>query len=100
MAIAFLSNKKICTLLDHRDGNKINNSLYNLRWCDYSCNNRNGCDLQKKIRMGIEVCLSKNVKYVSHIRIHGRKKHLGYFNTIEEASNAYEAKFRELDGSY
>jgi len=35
-------------------------------------------------------------KYISNININSRLKHLGYFNTIKEASNAYQTKLKSL----
>ena len=39
----------------------------------------------------------KNKKYQARCRINGKKKHLGYYNTVEEAFNAYKmAKEQEI----
>ena len=39
-------------------------------------------------------------KYQATIRINGNLKHLGYFETAEEASKVYEAKAKEIHGNF
>lgn len=40
VAEAFIDNPNELPIINHRDGNKLNNSLDNLEWCDYSHNNK------------------------------------------------------------
>ena len=72
--------------LDHIDTNKSNNSITNLRILTHQENlfntNAKGYYYHKKTN-----------KWVSMIGINYTQKNLGYFNTEEEARNAYlEAK--------
>ena len=46
LALTFLPNPNNFPIIDHIDRNRTNNNLDNLRWCDYSTNNRNK-DLKK-----------------------------------------------------
>jgi hypothetical protein len=69
--------------VDHIDGNKINNKIENLRDVTTQQNQWNhtkakGYSLNKKIN-----------KFQSRIKINGKLKHIGYFDTEQEARNAY-----------
>jgi hypothetical protein len=46
-ALAFIQNTEDKPFIDHIDGNKMNNCLYNLRWCTASENMRNEITVQK-----------------------------------------------------
>ena len=53
VAQAFIPNDKDFNLVNHKDGNKLNNNVNNLEWCDYSHN------LKEAYRIG----LRKKQKY-------------------------------------
>jgi len=78
-----VGNKNGIDLIDHIDGNKLNNSVENLRITNNSGNQRN-----RKNTKGYYFDKKKN-KYRAQIRVNGKTKHLGYFDTKEEAHNAY-----------
>ena len=42
LALSFLENKNNLSIVDHIDGDKLNNNLNNLRWSSYSDNVKNG----------------------------------------------------------
>lgn len=77
-------------VVDHIDGNRLNNSRFNLRLASFRANQANkipgrGWDL-------------KNGKYHARIYIDGQKVQLGSYDTAEEASAAYlAAKQRVAD---
>ena len=48
-AIAFIPNPNKYRLINHIDGNKLNNNIENLEWCDYSHN------LREAHRLGLNV---------------------------------------------
>lgn len=74
--------------VDHIDGNRSNNRLENLRAVSNQQNARNQ-KIRKNNRSGVMgVCWHKGVsKWVSHIRVDGKAKYLGSFDSIQEAAN-------------
>ena len=101
VGIAFLENPDNKQKIDHIDEDKANNNVMNLRWCSQK---ENGCNRGRTINnksgfKGVAFNKPKN-KYQASIKIDGKSKHLGYFETVEEASRAYEAKAREIHGEF
>ena len=70
-------------LLDHIDGNKINNIIDNLRDVTNQQNSWN-----RTTAKGYSWHKSAN-KFCAVIQINGKSKHLGYYTTEQEARNAY-----------
>lgn len=77
-------------LVDHMNGNKLDNRFRNLRLCTSAQNARN-----QKIRFnntsGFKGVSWDKVhrKYHAYIKVDYRRKHLGYFDNIIDAKNAY-----------
>jgi hypothetical protein len=44
LANYFIDNPNNLPTINHKDGNKLNNSLSNLEWCSYSYNNKHAYD--------------------------------------------------------
>lgn len=44
IAIHFIENKENYKCVNHIDGNKLNNSIENLEWCNHSYNNKHSYD--------------------------------------------------------
>ena len=87
--------------IDHINNVRLDNRLSNLREADRSINMQN----IRNPRLGnTSGCLGVSyhkitAKWVAQIQAKGKKKHLGVFNTIEEAANVYiEAKRRLHEG--
>ena len=97
VGMAFLENPDNKEMIDHIDNNPSNNNVKNLRWATSS---DNGCnqDKYKNNKSGYKgVSFNKPTnKYRALININGKLKHLGLFETAEEASVAYEAKAKEI----
>lgn len=89
LALAFIPNPDKYMYVDHIDGNKLNNSLSNLRWCSQSANVRNQ---HKKRRDGLRGCYyhKQNNRWCSSITVNKKKIALGCFATEVEANAAYE----------
>ena len=101
VAIAFLENADNKLKVDHIDNNPSNNNIKNLRWATRKDNGYNR-GKQKNNTTGFKgVAFNKPLnKYQAKIGINGKLKHLGYFETAEEASQAYEAKAEEVHGEF
>lgn len=77
--------------VDHIDGNPLNNAFANLRDEPHNVNMRNIMAPQKNSSSGFRgVSWAKRErKWRADIKVNGKKKYLGYFDTPEEASAAY-----------
>lgn len=87
--------------VDHKDGNSLNNKWENYRIATRSEQNRN----MAKHRDG--ACLYKGIsfckimkRYTAEIMKDRVKYKLGYFDTQEEAAEAYRLKSLELHGEF
>lgn len=87
--IAFRTNPKNKDCVDHKDHNKTNNHISNLRWATTQENCRN-CSKPKNNTSGfVGVNFhKKSQKFRAFIEVDGRSKHLGTFVTIEDAVKA------------
>ena len=99
VGMAFLENPDNKPMIDHIDENKINNNVKNLRW---ATNQENQCNQSKykNNTSGFKGVTFHNNKFRARININGKKKHLGLFETAEEASKAYEAKAKEIHAEF
>jgi len=86
--------------VDHRDGNGLNNKRDNLRLCTQSQNRANG--RQWKIpKSGFRGVYQNREKWVAMISQDGNKlKHLGTFQSKEEAAIAYDNAALERWGEF
>lgn len=86
--------------IDHRDRDRANNSISNLRVASRSENQRNSA-LYSNSRSGLRgVTLTRSGKYAAHMKVDGRKKHIGSFETAEEAASAYVAFASLVSGEF
>lgn len=76
---------------DHKDRNKLNNQLSNLRIATHTQNQANSKLRSDSITGFRGVSLyRRNGKYLATIRKNKVTKNLGYFSTAEEAAKAYD----------
>jgi len=87
--------------VDHRDGNRLNNTMANLRLATPSQNGMN-----KKIRsnntsgrVGVHWSKTQN-KWCAMICVKGKHVNLGYFHTIEEAIERRKKAETEMFGEF
>lgn len=77
-------------VIDHIDGNPLNNKKSNLRICSQSENTRNA-KTRSDNKTGYKgVTYRKDTsRFRAKIRVDNKLKHLGYFSTAESAALAY-----------
>ncbi len=87
--------------LDHIDGDGLNNTKANLRFCTHSQNIANSTPMEN--------CSSKykgvywnrqNKKWRAQIILNGKGSFLGSFNSQIEAAKAYDKKAKEVFGEF
>lgn len=91
-----INNPKIW--IDHKDQNTFNNQKSNLRVATVSQNNSNINKNRKNNKSGYRgVGYHKTVrKWRARVNCNNKQYNLGWFNTAEEAAQAYDKKAREL----
>jgi len=89
IALQFIENPDNLPLVDHIDRDKSNNDLDNLRWVTKSQNNRNkdckGYHWNKKSK-----------KWRAQYRLNKKAIHIGYYDTEDEARNAYLNAIKDI----
>lgn len=88
--------------LDHKDVNKSNNKIKNLRKATASQNGANHYGWAKKdLPKGVtKKTRKKYCRYQAQIKVKRRTISLGYFNTIEEARQAYLTAAKKHFGEF
>ena len=87
--------------VDHRDMNGLNNRWENLRPCTRSQNKMNrGWQRNAKIETKGVSHTHTGRRYRARIKIMGKERHLGCFDTPEEAHVVYMAAAREHFGEF
>lgn len=101
VALTFIPNINNKEYIDHIDGNKKNNHISNLRWASCQENNRNQ-KLSKCNTSGIKgVSWSKEKqKWRAYISIDNKSKHIGYFDSIDDAFKKRQEISKQLFGEF
>ena len=88
-------------LIDHLDGNPLNNQKNNLRICTHSDNMRN-CKISIKNTSGYKGVsfVKKKNKYKSAIKFNKRKIYLGYYIDPIDAARAYNTAAIKYFGEF
>lgn len=77
-------------LIDHIDGDKLNNKPSNLRLVDQSSNSQNQRRAQSSSILGVMgVSVTSSGKYQARITVGRKSLYIGSFDTIIDASDAY-----------
>jgi len=86
-------------VVDHINGDGLDNRKENLRVCTHAENIRN----QKLNRLNTTgykgVCVNRE-KWISRIKVNGKLLYLGRYNTPEEAAQVYDEAARKYFGKF
>jgi hypothetical protein len=95
MAVVFLSHLQCGhkLVIDHIDGNKLNNNIKNLREVTHRINMINRKNISK-YGTGVDYECGK---YRVKIGINGKYLNLGRYDTPEEASKVYQLKLMQIE---
>lgn len=75
--------------IDHRNGNRSDNRITNLRDCSHSINMQNKRYAHSNNKSGFLGVSRNGNKFVARIKVNGCRVLLGSFGTAEEAHSAY-----------
>ena len=78
--------------IDHKDQNKVNNRIWNLRLCTDTQNRAN--------ILGMKGWCRANGRYKARLIHNGKAMYLGTYDTPEEAHAAYLSARKRLHGSF
>jgi hypothetical protein len=101
VAKAFIKNPKNKEQVDHINNNRTDNSVYNLRWATRQENGFNS-SMSSNNTSGVKgVCYHKRVKkWQAFIKINGKLKFIGYYDEMEDATEARKLEAQRLFGKY
>lgn len=85
---------------DHIDGDRANNRIENLREVSVAQNAQNRRGHNKSTGVKGVYRSTSGKPFYSQIKVNGRNKSLGSFNTVEEASLAFQQAEAALKGEY
>jgi hypothetical protein len=101
VGLHFLKNSENKKCIDHINNNKLDNTINNLRFATLNENSHNARirnDNTSGIK-GVYFHKQRN-KYRAEIVINNKKKHIGYYKTLEEATIARKKVANKLFGEF
>ena len=88
-------------IIDHINGNKLDNRLINLRFVSYKENVRNSKSKKNStsVYKGVSFDSTRN-KWIASIQYNGKTHHIGRFDDEEECAKAYDKECIKIYGKY
>jgi hypothetical protein len=101
VASAFIANPNKKPYVDHKNNDKFNNNITNLRWVTNEENQQNRT-LNENNTSGVKGVIfhKKAKKWMAYIRIDKILIHLGYFELLEDAKKARIERANQAFGVY
>lgn len=101
LAWLYVNGRFPSSSIDHIDGGKLNNRISNLREANRSQNNQNGRATERKHDLPRGVGISHpSGRFKASISLGNKRRHLGTFDTPEEASEFYQLAADLLHGEF
>lgn len=98
MQCVILQNSNKNKVVDHINHDKIDNQRENLRVVSWILSNRNKRKQEGKSSQYIGVSFHKQSnRWRARMKTNGRERSLGYFDTEEEAKDAYQEEYNRLE---
>jgi|CXWL01.1.fsa_nt_gi hypothetical protein len=97
-----VDNAPVDRVVDHINGDGMDNRKSNLRLCTHADNIRNRVHINKNNRVGYRGVFNNRSKtaFVAQIKFEGKSMHLGTYPTAVEASRVHEEARLRLFGEY
>jgi len=101
VAETFLPNIDNKPVVDHINRNPLDNRVVNLRWATLSENGVNSKNWSTNTSgvKGVSFVPSRN-KFQATIQFNGKKKFIGYYDSLEKASDKREEYEKKLFGEF
>ncbi len=96
----FITNAQKGQLVDHINGDGLDNRRANLRICTRSENGQNISSVSGKSRFKGVYFHKKNRNWVAEYRKNGKKYHLGCFTNEDDAARAYDSSVLMAFGEF
>lgn len=88
--------------VDHIDGDPANNKIINLRQatlCQNQANQKKRSNKTSSIYKGVYL-FKRDMRWMAYINKSGKRHHLGYYDTQEDAAKVYDEAAKHLFGKF